>query len=63
MLTNNLDNKSSDVLEPSSVLFTKPIDINRNQLIMYDNIDGNASFQYKISQKDTINQEHAIGRG
>ena len=34
----------------------KPIDINRNQLIMYDNIDGNASFQYKISQKDTINQ-------
>ena len=23
---------------------------------MYDNIDSNASFQYKISQKDTINQ-------
>ncbi len=23
---------------------------------MYDNYDGNASFQYKISQKDTINQ-------
>jgi hypothetical protein len=53
---NNLDNKNSDTFEPSSVLFTKPIDINRNQLIMYDNIDGNASFQYKISQKDTINQ-------
>jgi hypothetical protein len=53
---NNLDNKSSDVLEPSSVLFTKPIDIQKNQLIMYDNGDGNASFQYKISQKDTINQ-------
>ena len=53
---NNLDNKNSDVLEPSSVLFTKPIDIQKNQLIMYDNGDGNASFQYKISQKDTINQ-------
>ena len=53
---NNLDNKSSDVLEPSSVLFTKPIDIQKNELIMYDNGDGNASFQYKISQKDTINQ-------
>ena len=53
---NNLDNKYSDTFEPSSVLFIKPIDINRNQLIMYDNIDGNASFQYKISQKDTINQ-------
>ncbi len=23
---------------------------------MYDNYDGNASFQYKISKKDTINQ-------
>ena len=56
MAINNLDNKNSDVLEPSSVLFMKPIDINKNQLIMYDNIDGNASFQYKISQKDTINQ-------
>ena len=56
MPINNLDNKNSDTFEASSVLFTKPIDINRNQLIMYDNIDGNASFQYKISQKDTINQ-------
>lgn len=56
MQLNNLDNKNSDTLEPSSVLFMKPIDINKNQLIMYDNIDGNASFQYKISQKDTINQ-------
>ena len=56
MAINNLDNKNSDVLEASSVLFMKPIDINKNQLIMYDNIDGNASFQYKISQKDTINQ-------
>ena len=56
MQINNLDNKNSDILEPSSVLFMKPIDIQRNQLIMYDNWDGNSSFQYKISQKDTINQ-------
>lgn len=56
MPINNLDNKNSDILEASSVLFTKPIDIQKNQLIMYDNIDGNSSFQYKISQKDTINQ-------
>jgi len=56
MAINNLDNKNSDVLEPTSVLFMKPIDIQRNQLIMYDNWDSNSSFQYKISQKDTINQ-------
>ncbi len=51
MAINNLDNKNSDIFEPSSVLFMKPIDIQRNQLITYDNYDGNASFQYKISQK------------
>ena len=36
----------------------KPIDIHKNQLIMYiyDNIDGNTSFQYRISQIDTVNQ-------
>ena len=56
MPINNLDKKNSDILEPTSVLFMKPIDINKNQLIMYENYDGNASFQYKISQKDTINQ-------
>ena len=56
MPINNLDNKNSDTFEVSSVLFTKPIDIQKNQLIMYDNGDGNTSFQYKISQKDTINQ-------
>ena len=31
----------------------KPIDIHKNQLIMYDNIDGNTSFQNRISQIDT----------
>jgi hypothetical protein len=41
MAINNLDNKISDVLEPSSVLFMNPIDINKNQLKMYDNYDGN----------------------
>ena len=34
----------------------KPIDIHKNQLIMYDNIDGSTSFQYRISQRDTINK-------
>ena len=48
MPINNLDNKNSDVFEPSSILFMRPIDIDRNQLTMYDNIHGNSSFQYKI---------------
>ena len=56
MSINNLDNKNANYFEPSSVLFMKPIDIHKNQLIMYDNIDGNTSFQYRISQIDTVNQ-------
>ncbi len=43
MPINNLDDKNSDRFEIS--IFMKPVDINRNQLIMYDNMDGNASFQ------------------
>ena len=39
MSINNLDNKNVNYFEPSSVLFMKPIDIHKNQLIMYDNID------------------------
>jgi hypothetical protein len=38
MAINNLDNKNSDVLEPSSVLFMKPIDMNKNQFIIYDKV-------------------------
>ena len=56
MSINNLDNKNANYFGPSSVLFMKPIDIHKNQLIIYDNIDGNTSFQYRIGKKDTINQ-------
>jgi hypothetical protein len=52
MAINDLDNKNSDVLKQSSVLFMKPIDININQLIMYNNYDGNASIHgTSITQK------------
>ena len=37
-----------------------PMDIHKNQLIMYDNIDGNTSFQCRISEKDTFNQINII---
>ena len=59
MSINNLDNKNANYFEPSSVLFMKPIDIHNNQLILYNNIDGNTtytSFQYRISRIDTVNQ-------
>ncbi len=45
MAINHLDYKNSDILEPSSVLFLKPIDINKNQLIMYDNYNTGAVAQ------------------
>ncbi len=55
MNINNLDNKNG-VFQPSSIIFMKPLDINRNQLIMYDNYDANSSFQYRISQIENLNQ-------
>jgi hypothetical protein len=48
MPINNLDNKNSDVFEPSSVLFTKPIDIQKNQCKMKeDSISNRHSFYIK----------------
>ena len=55
MNINNLDNRNG-VFQPSSIIFMKPLDINRNQLIMYDNYDANSSFQYRISQIENLNQ-------
>jgi hypothetical protein len=55
MSINNLDNRNG-VFQPSSIIFLKPLDINRNQLIMYDNYDSNSSFQYRISQIENLNQ-------
>jgi hypothetical protein len=45
----NIGNENSEVFEPSSVSLTKPIDINRNRLKMYDNIDSNARLCRKFS--------------
>ena len=55
MSINNLDNRNG-VFKPSSIFFMKPLDINRHQLIMYDNFDANSSFQDRISQIENLNQ-------
>ena len=52
---NNLDN-SDTICRPNSVLFYKNIDQQRNKLLTYDNIDGNNSFEYRITATETINQ-------
>ena len=44
------------MFEPSTILLMKPIDMNKNQLITYDNYDGNTSFKYKINQIENINR-------
>jgi hypothetical protein len=52
---NNLDN-SDTICRPNSVLFYKNIDQQSNKLLTYDNIDGNNSFEYRITATETINQ-------
>ena len=52
---NNLDN-SDTICRPNSVLFYKNIDQEKNKLLTYDNIDGNNSFEYRITATETINQ-------
>jgi hypothetical protein len=52
---NNLDN-SDTICGPNSILFYKHIDQQKNKLLTYDNIDGNNSFEYRITATETINQ-------
>jgi len=52
---NNLDNVDT-VCTPNSILFYKTIDQEKNKLLIYDNVDGNTSFQYRLTATETINQ-------
>ena len=52
---NNLDN-SEKMCTPNNVLFVKDIDKHKNELITYENIDANASFQFRLTATETINQ-------
>ena len=53
---NNLDNKNNNVFKPSGVIFYKTVDVEPTKLLTYDNIDSNASFQYKLTVNEIINQ-------
>ena len=52
---NNLDN-SETICTPNSILFYKSIDQDKNKLLAYDNVDGNSSFQFRLTAAETINQ-------
>jgi hypothetical protein len=52
---NNLDNTDT-ICTPNSILFYKSIDQQKNKLLTYDNVDGNSSFQYRLTATETINQ-------
>jgi len=53
---NNIDNFGSTEMKPTSVIFTKPIDVPSNSLLTYNNEDAGDSFQYKLANTDSIRQ-------
>lgn len=52
---NNLDNQNSNVCQPTNILFVKCLDDSYNKIIKYDNLDANASFEYKLINTENIN--------
>ena len=52
---NNMEsNKNNEVYKPSDLIFVKSVDVNKNELISYENIDGDDSFRFDLGNRDII---------
>jgi hypothetical protein len=51
------DNKESNTngtYKPSDLILVKSVDANKNELILYENIDGGDSFRFDLSNRERI---------
>ena len=45
---------NNGVYKPSSLILVKSINVNKNELISYENIDGGDSFRFDLGNRDRI---------
>ena len=55
---NNMESNSNGTYKPSDLILVKSVDVNKNELILYENIDGGDSFRYDLANKDKRSEEH-----
>ena len=51
---NNMESNTSGVYTASDLIQVKSVDVNKNELILYENIDGGDSFRFDLGNREKI---------
>ena len=51
---NNMESNTNGVYKASDLILVKSVDVNKNELILYENIDGGDSFRFDLGNRDKI---------
>ena len=51
---NNMESNTNGVYKASDLILVKSVDVDKNELILYNNIDGGDSFRYALGNRDKI---------
>ena len=51
---NNMESNKNGVYKASDLILVKSVDVNKNELILYENIDGGDSFRFDLGNRDKI---------
>jgi hypothetical protein len=51
---NNMESDVNGTYKPSDLILVKSVDVNKNELILYENIDGGDSFRFDLSNRERI---------
>ena len=51
---NNMESNTNGVYKASDLILVKSVDVDKNESILYNNIDGGDSFKYALGNRDKI---------
>ena len=51
---NNMESDVNGTYKPSDLILVKSVDVNKNELILYENIDGGDSFRFDLQNRERI---------
>jgi hypothetical protein len=51
---NNMESNTNGIYKASDLILVKSVDVNKNELIKYDNVDGGDSFRYSLGNREKI---------
>jgi hypothetical protein len=49
-----MESNTNGIYKASDLILVKSVDVNKNELILYENIDGGESFRFDLANKDRI---------